>query len=165
MGKEKKAPKPGTQAAREADDLAKREDLKAKRAEEEAAEAAAADAEAQRLVDEAAAHQVELERALQVDREEKELLVAKMQAIHRGRTSRRATKDVAKSRHDDCHVRKAAHAKSTANPLSGGGYGDDMFETEIDKDLSSADDNIVAGRSLFCLGEGSGMRHVSHPLP
>ena len=115
-----------------------------------------------------AASLAEEEAKLSQDRKEKEDVAMKIQAIHRGRAHRKAAKEAADLRHDDCEVRKAVHAKSTTmtadNPLF-------QFETEeitYDKDLGSADDNIVCGRSLYCLPEDSGVRHefnnwLNHP--
>ena len=100
----------------------------------------------------------ENERRIQEDRAEKEALASKLQAIHRGRAARRAAKEEADARHAVCEVRQKVHQKSTAFPVDE--FGGEMFDKKKDKDYSSADDNVVAGRSLFCLGEESGVRHT-----
>jgi hypothetical protein len=100
----------------------------------------------------------ENERRMQQDRAEKEALASKLQAMHRGRAARRAAKEEADARHEDCEVRQKVHKKSTEGPVDE--WGGDMFDKKKDKDYSSADDNVVADRSLFCLGEESGVRHT-----
>jgi hypothetical protein len=101
----------------------------------------------------------EHEASLLQDKAEKEALAMKLQAVHRGRAARKAAKDAASSRHEVCDVRQKVHGKSMENPLADDG----MFEQEekvARTDLSSADDNVVESRALYCLGQESGVRHT-----
>lgn len=167
MGKSKKQRKAEEEEAAAAAAAAEaRAAAEAKAAEAKAAAEAAemermrAEQEAARLEQERVA--AENERKMQQDRAEKEALVRKLQAVHRGRAARRAAKAEADDRHADCEVRQRVHKKSTA---MAGNDGLDLFEAKKrDKDYSSADDNVVADRSLFCLGEESGIRHTFNEI-
>ena len=152
MGKSKKKAEAEAAAAAEAEAAA------AEAATQAAAEKAAAEeAEVERLKAEQERIRVENERLVSEDRAEKEQLAMKLQAVHRGRAARRAARDVAMQRHEDCEVRQKTHARTSA--VEDDVFGDDLFENK-DKDYSSADDNVVAGRSLFLFGEESGVRHT-----
>ena len=62
-------------------------------------------------------------------------------------------------RHDTCEVRQKVHKQSTENPLADF---DPFAEEEktANTDVSSADLFVVEGRSLYCLGRESGLRHT-----
>ena len=155
------AKKSKKQAAAEA---AEKELVAQKVAEREAkklaeAEAAAEAAEQARLAEEERIR-LENEAKLQQNRAEKEALVQKLQAVHRGRAARRAAKEEAMARHAVCEVRVKVHKKSTENPLADDSLG--IFDAEkktASTDLSSADDHVVEGRALGCLSQESGLRH------
>lgn len=155
MRKSKKKKKAAAAAAAE-EEVAAAE--AAAKAEKEAAEMERlrAEQEAMRLERE------ENERRVMQDRAEKEELVMKLQAVHRGRASRKAARDRAHERHMDCDVRKKVHKKSTEAPKDE--FFGQMFEEKRDKDYSSADDNVIADRSLFLLGEESGVRHTFNEI-
>eukprot|EP01043_Picozoa_sp_COSAG02_P017598 COSAG02_NODE_801_length_17030_cov_150.308428_2_plen_243_part_00 len=123
-------------------------------------EAAAEAAEQARLAEEERVR-LENEAKLQQDRAEKEALVQKLQAVHRGRAARRAAKEEAMARHDVCEVRVKVHQKSMENPLADDSLSIfDAEEKTVRTDLSSADDHVVEGRALYCLSQESGLRHT-----
>jgi hypothetical protein len=150
----KKSKKEAQEKALVAKKVAEREAKK--QAEEEAAAEAAEQA---RLAEEERVRR-ENEAKLQQDRAEKEALVQKLQAVHRGRATRRAAKQEALARHEACEVRVKVHKKSTENPLADDSLSIfDAEEKTARTDISSADDHVVEGRSLYCLSQESGLRH------
>lgn len=161
MRKSKK--KKAAQEAAAAAEAEAQEKAAAEAAEAAAAERLRAEQEAIQLQQEALRleqerERAEIERRTQQDRAAKEELVTKLQAVHRGRAARKAAKQHADKRHEECEVRQRAYKRSIEGAKDE--FGGAMFDKKKDKDYSSADDNVVAGRSLFCLGEESGVRHV-----
>lgn len=156
------AKKSKKQAAKEAKEKALvAEKVAAREAKKRAEEEAAAEAAEQARIAEEERVRRENEAKLQQDRAEKEALVQKLQAVHRGRAARRAAKEEAAARHAVCEVRVKVHKQSTENPLADDSLSIfDAEEKTARTDLSSADDHVVEGRALYCLSQESGLRHT-----